>query len=162
VAVASLLLGSTGCGKKELTGTAGKDIKILPANTLPRELAGLTVKQENVAKATKQAKHSYVDAVGFYTLRQDKRVQGTVQVSRFNDSARLEDADFKTELVQRTSPGTPVAINVGNTTVQQSTGTKSTVSIWFSKGRMIVLTVLLAYTGSRGLLEQALVELPAT
>ena len=60
----------------------------------------------------------------------------------------------------QSSPGSPASVNVAGTTVQQSVGTKSSVSIWFSENRLIVLTVLKTYTGGRGLLEQAVVALP--
>lgn len=158
--VAALLLA--GCGQQALGGTAGKDIKVLPASTVPGTLAGLTVKPEKVTKALQKAKHSYVNAVGFYSLRKGKVVQGTLQVSQFGPEARLEQASFKERIVQEASPGAATGVNVGGKIVQQSAGTKSTVSIWFSKERMVVLTVLNTYTGARGLLEQALVALPAS
>lgn len=159
VALTAALLGS-GCGKTALTGTAGKDIKVLPASTLPKTLSGLTVKPEKVTKALQQAKHSYVDAVGFYSLRQQKVVQGTIQISHFGPTARIDSAAFRTKIVDAASPGKAAVVNVGGTTVSQSLGTKSIVTIWFSKGRMIVLTVLLSYPGARGLLEQTLAALP--
>lgn len=161
-AFAAGLIGLTGCGgEPELTGTPGKDIKVLPASTVPAKLNGLTVKSEKVTKALEQAKQSYVDKVGFYSLRnEDKVVQGTIQVSEFGPSARVSDPDFRTQVVNGSSPGTPATVNVAGTSVQQSTGTKSTVSIWFSEERLIVLTVLKTYAGSRGLLEQTVVALP--
>jgi hypothetical protein len=155
-------LGLTACGNEPLGGTAGKDIKTLPANTVPPKLAGLTVKPEKVTKALEKAKHSYVNAVGFYSLRKDKVVQGTLQISAFGPEARLDDAGFKTQIVQEASPGAPTPVNVGGKVIQQSSGTKSTVSVWFSQSRMVILTVLATYTGSRGLLEQSLVALPAS
>lgn len=159
MAAAVVLL--TGCGKAELTGTPGKDIATLPADTLPKKLGPLTVAPEKVAKALAKAKQSYVDAVGFYSLRnEDKVVQGTVQVSQFGPSARIDDKDFRRQVILGASPGAPAPVNVAGTTVQQSTGTKSTVSIWFSEDRLIVLTVLKTYTGGRGLLEQSVVALP--
>jgi hypothetical protein len=161
VAVASALL-LTGCGKEELGGTPGKQIKVLPASTVPATIAGLSVKPEKVNKALEKAKHSYVNAVGFYSLRKGKTVQGTLQVSQFGPEARLEEQDFRTEIVQQASPGAAEPVNVGGKTVQQSGGTKSTVSVWFSEDRMVILTVLKSYTGGRSLLEQTLVALPAT
>lgn len=158
----TVLLGLTGCGTPALTGTAGKDIKRLPASTLPKELSGLTVKPENISKDLKKAKHSYVDAVGFFTLRQAKVVQGTIQISRFGPSARLDSEDFRKQIITQSSPGAASIVNVGGAAISQSLGTKSTVSIWFSKGRLVVLNTLLSYPGGRGLLEQTLVALPAT
>lgn len=158
--VSALLL--SGCGKEELGGTPGKQIKVLPASTIPPKLAGLTVKQEKVNKALEKAKHSYVNAVGFYSLRKGKVVQGTLQISQFGPEARLGDEGFRTQIVQEASPGAPEDVNVGGKIIQQSAGTKSTVSVWFSQGRMVILTVLKTYTGARGLLEQAVVALPAT
>ena len=161
VALSATLLAATGCGKPALTGTNGKDIKVLPASTLPKTINGLTVREEKVTKALAQAKHSYVDAVGFYSLRQERVVEGTIQVSHFGPSARLGDAGFRTQIVNQVSPARPSQVNVEGASIAQSLGTKSTVSIWFSKGRMVVLTVLLSYPGARGLLEQTLVALPA-
>lgn len=160
VAISAMLLGTSACAKEPLTGTPGSKIAILPASTLPKTLAGLSVRPEKVTKALKQAKHSYLDAVGFYSLRKGKVVAATIQVSHFGPSARLDSADFRTQVVGQSSPGRPTAVNVGGTSIEQSLGTKSTVSIWFSKGRMVVLTVLLSYPGARGLLEQTLVALP--
>lgn len=156
------LLGLAGCGEAELTGTPGKDIKTLPVTTVPKVLNGLAVKPEKVTKALEQAKQSYVDAVGFYSLRKDNVVQGTIQVSEFGPSARLGDPEFRTQIINQSSPGTPATVNVNGTGVQQSTGTKSTVSIWFSEDRFVVLTVLKSYLGARGLLEQTVVALPGT
>lgn len=161
VVAMTVAFGLTACGTPALTGTPGKDIAKLPASTMPKELNGLAVKQEDISKSLKQAKHAYVDAVGFWTFRQARVVQGTVQVSRFGPSARLEDPDFRKQIITQTSPGEPTDLNVGGASVAQSQGSKSTVSIWISKGRLIVLTALLSYTGSRGLLEAALDALPA-
>ena len=156
------LLGLAGCGEAELTGTRGKDIKTLPVTTVPKVLNGLSVKPEKVTKALEQAKQSYVNSVGFYSLRKDNVVQGTIQVSEFGPSARLSDPEFRTQIINQSSPGTPSNVNVNGTGVQQSTGTKSTVSIWFSEDRFVVLTVLKSYLGARGLLEQTVVALPGT
>ena len=159
--VAALAL--TGCGKAELTGTAGKDIKTLPATTLPAKIGPLTAKPEVVDKAVKKARQSYVDAIGFFSLRDaEKKIQGTVQVSSFGPSARLDDPEFTRQVVLQSSPGAPSTVNVSGTSVQQSTGTKSTVSIWFSEDRLVVLTVLKTYTGGRGLLEQTVAALPGS
>lgn len=158
-------LALTGCGddKPTLTGTKGSDIKVLPASTLPKTINGLTVKPEVVTKALRQAKQSYVNKVGFYSLRnEEKRVQGTVQVSSFGPSARLDDPEFRREIVLQSSPGSPTPVDVSGTSVQQSVGTKSTVSIWFSQDRLVVLTVLKTYTGGRGLLEQTVAALPGS
>ncbi len=160
-AVATALLLS-GCGKEALGGTSGKNIKVLPASTLPATINGLAVKQERVTKALSAAKHSYVNGVGFFSLREDKVVQGTIQVSMFGPEARLSDDKFREQVITQSSPSIPTPVNVGGATVLQSDGTKATVSIWFSEERMVVLTVLNGYTGGRGLLEQALVALPAT
>lgn len=163
LALAAALLASGCGGEVELTGTAGKDIEKLPTTALPAKLGPLTVKPETVDKALEKAKQSYVDAVGFYSLRDpEKRVQGTVQLSAFGPSARLDDPDFRRQIVLQSSPGTPSSVNVAGTTVQQSTGTKSTVSIWFSEDRLVVLTALKSYTGGRGLLEQAVAALPGS
>lgn len=154
-------LGVTGCGTPALTGTAGKDITALPASTLPASLNGLAVTPEKVDKALLTAKHSYLDSVGFFSLRKDKVVQATVQVGHFGPSARLSSPDFRTSIVNSSSPGTPATVNIGSTPVQQSRGTKSTVTVWFSKDRLVILTVLKTYPGGRSLLEQALTALPS-
>ena len=89
--VAAVVLLSC-CGKAELTGTPGKDITTLPADTLPKKLGPLTVAPEKVTKALAKAKQSYVDAIGFYSLRNaEKVVQGTGQVSHCGSFARLDD-----------------------------------------------------------------------
>lgn len=160
VALSATLAGTTGCGGPELTGTAGKDIAVLPASTVPARFGELTVNPEDVAKALEQAKHSYVDAVGFYSLRKGKVVQGTLQIARFGPSARLGSEQFRNEIIQQSSPGSPTAVNVGSAIISQSNGTKSTVSVWFSQERLVVLTVLSTYLGGRGLLEQTLTALP--
>lgn len=162
VAVSLALVGASGCGSTPLGGTPGKDIQVLPDSTVPHQLNGLTVKPERVTKALKKARHAYVDAVGFYSLRHERVVQGTIEVARFGPGARLSDKSFRQRIVTDVSPGTPIDVNVGSSIVFQSAGTKSTVDIWFSKGRMVILTVLDTYTGGRGLLEQTLAALPAT
>lgn len=150
------------CSAQALGGTPGGAIATLPPSSLPASIGGLTVKAENVSKALTGVAHSYVDGLAFFSLRKGTQVEATIELARLGPAANLASQAFRTEIVNQVSVATPVSLDVAGATVEQSTGPKSTVTVWYSGRDLVVLTVLNSYLYGRGLLEAALAAEPAS
>ncbi|MHB8341955.1 MAG: hypothetical protein ACYDB7_12410 [Mycobacteriales bacterium] len=156
------LLLASACSAQALGGTPGGQIATLPPSTLPASIGGLTVAPENVTKALSGVAHSYVNGLGFFSLRKGTQVEATLELARLGPAAPLTSSAFRTEISNQVSVATPVTLDVAGSSVAQSTGPKSTVTVWYAGRDLVVLTVLNSYPQGRGLLEAALGAVPAS
>jgi hypothetical protein len=145
-------LGACGSGSPKLVVHS---IQPLTLKTLPPQVLGLAVRSE-AADQLKQAKRPYIDAVAFYSLRKGDELQATLQVSRFDQSARLSDPKFVTSLVSQIGSTAPKAVRMGHSTVYLTTGTRQSVSVWLRGRDMFILSSREDYTQPRGLLRALL------
>lgn len=157
-ALAALAVALTGCATAALGGTAGAAIGPIPPGTVPASLAGLSVRAQPVSKIVKPLRHTDVTELGFYSLRQHKLIQGTLELAEFNAAAAWRSPAFRAKILAAVSPGIPVTLDVAGQQVQQSAGLKSVVTVWFHDRYLLILTVLDTYPYGRGLLEAALRE----
>lgn len=155
LAVCGLVLaGTAACsGGGSLGGNAGSDIRPVAAVGLPTTVGGLTVRQEQVAKAIKGVQHSYLDGLTFYTLRQHTNVEATLEVAHFSSAAPMGNAKFLDRVRQGVAGGISTTAFIDGVEVSQTSGLKSTISDWFQGDNMFILTVLQSYQQGRGLLE---------
>ena len=155
--LAATLLGACGDGPSaSAEATAAKDIKQLPVELLPSEILGLTVAREDMSEALESAQLSYVNEVGLYSLRRDELLQATIQISRFNDNAAAESADFRRTLLAQVGGSVPKQVVVGDETVYLTTGTKQTIAVFFRGRTMIVLAIRDDFDKPRTLTREAL------
>jgi len=157
-ALAVAALGGAACsGSSALSeATPSNQIKTLPANLVPTDVAGLAVKQEDMSNTLKFARRSYIDGVGLYSFRKGDLLQATLQVSRFNGNARYQSLRFRQQVINKVGGSLPKAVRVGGDTVYLTTGTKQSLSMWFRGRDFLILAVREDYPTPRTLLRQAL------
>lgn len=156
LAVAGLAL--TACGRSEarVQPTAGERVQRLELSSLPSQLLGLTVQQEDVAETLTRVNSAFVDGLVLYSLRSDDLVQATLQVSRFGEGARYTQAEFRQTVVNQIGSSKPRAFRLGERTVHLTTGTKQSIAVWFQGRYMFVLASRADYDQPRTLLRKAL------
>jgi len=153
----SFLLGACAEGTTaSAEATAAGDIEQLSPTLLPSEILGLSVQREDMAEALQGAQLSYVDEVGLYSLRRDDLLQATIQVSRFNENADSESAEFRRTLLSQVGGSVPKQVVVGDETVYLTTGTKQTIAVFFRERTMVVLAIREDYDQPRTLTREAL------
>lgn len=152
----AVALGSTlaGCAQSSAKAVKGEQIEVLDASILPAEVQGLTVAVEE-ATAVQGAKSAFVDAVGLYSLRSDDLLQATLQVSRFTEDAKLDNA-FKRGVVQQVGSTTPQATRMSDKTVYLTTGKRQSVAVWFNDRYLFILGTREEYPTPRSLLRELL------
>jgi len=152
---AVVALGSAACGSGSSAKLVVHTIQPLTLKTLPSQVLGLTVKPE-ATDQLKQAKRPFIDAVAFYSLRKGDELEATLQVSHFDDKARLSDPNFVTSLVSQIGSTAPKAVRMGHDTVFLTTGTRQSVSVWLRGRDMFILSSREDFTQPRALLRALL------
>lgn len=155
-----LLLGAaaalSGCGKAAPPlGTSAREIGVVSASALPPRLDGLRVSPESILPKLKGSSDTYAKAVGFFSLRQGKLVQATLEVVQLIKKAPTSN-DFRVSLVNQISGGIPTELDLSNHDVYLATGVGSGTSIWFDGSSLFVLSTRSQFTTPRALLEAAL------
>lgn len=153
-----LVLLAGGCTRDSSAaeGVPSGKIEQLPADLLPGELNGLRVEREDEAETLQQARRSWAEAVGLYSLRSGDLLQATLQVTRLHDEADPADRDFRRALLNQIGGSASRPIRLGDRTVYVSTGNKQRLSTWFDGDYMFILAVRDDYDRPRTLLRQAL------
>ena len=161
VAVASVSLALLGaaCGTSSPKGTAADDIKQLPENELSGTYLGLKAEREDVGGSlANQEANAYIDAIGLYSLRSNKRLEATLQISKLSGQARPKDAKFQ-QLVANQIGGTKVqAFVMGGKHVYRSSQRKQSLTSWFVGDYFMILSVRDTYDSPRSLLRVLLEE----
>lgn len=159
-ALVSCSLLAAGCSGPALRGTSGRSIAILPASIVPGTMAGLSVRPDDVRPSLRSVKHSYLDAIGFYSLRSHDHVEATLEVARFAEQADYRSSAFRSSVAGGVEQAAPEELSVRGVEVYQASGTRSTIDVWFSGPWMMELTVLATYKHARSLLEAAVAASP--
>ncbi len=147
-----------GCGRSDaaVDPVAGKKVKVLELSSLPPEVLGLAVQREDVAGSVAKVSSTFIDALGLWSLRSDDLVQATLQVSRFSEGARVEEADFRQSVVNQIGSARPRTFRLGKRTVYLTTGTKQSLAVWFKGAYLFVLASRSDYDQPRTLLREVL------
>ena len=145
------------CGGGDDTAAPTK-IELLPNDLLPASMAGLRVEAEDIEGTVKGAKRqSYLDSAGLYSFRtEDDLLQATLQVSRFDDTARYQDRDFRQSVLLQIGSTVPRSFRMGDQTVYLSTGRRQNVVIWFKGKHLFVLSTREEFGRPRTLLREAI------
>ena len=158
LALAVAAAGLAGCGRSDAAAdpVAGKKVKVLEMSSLPAEILGLAVQREDVAGSVARVNSTFVEALGLWSLRSDDLVQATLQVSRFSDGARYDEADFRQSVVNQIGSARPRTFRLGKRTVYLTTGTKQSIAVWFKGAHLFVLASRSDYDEPRTLLREVL------
>jgi hypothetical protein len=158
VALALAAAGLAGCGRSDaaVEPVAGRSVKVLELSSLPAEILGLSVQKEDVAGSVARVSSTFIEALGLWSLRSDDLVQATLQVSRFSDGARYDEADFRQSVVNQIGSARPRTFRLGKRTVYLTTGTKQSIAVWFKGAHLFVLASRSDYDEPRTLLREVL------
>ena len=151
-------LTSAACGGDDASdeSTAAKDIEQLRADLVSGDILGLQTRQEDQKATLENAKRSYVDAVGLYSLRREELLQATLQITRFNENADFEDRGFRRSLLDKIGGSAPREVRMGADTVYMTSGTRQKISVWFRGRYLFILSTRDEFEQPRTLLREAL------
>lgn len=158
VVLAAFVFGAA-CGGSDPKGTAAADIKQLPDDLLTGTYLGLMPQREDIGGSlANQEANAYIDAVGLYSLRNNQRLEATLQVSKLSDKARPTDVEFQ-QLVANQIGGTKSqAFVMDGRNVYRSSSRKQSLSSWFRGDYFFILAVRDTYKEPRALLRLMLEE----
>lgn len=150
------LLPLAACGGGDGAQTA-EPIAQLEPDVLPTRLLGLTVRREDMSEPLEQVARSYAEAVGLFGLRDEADVlQATLQVTRLNEDADVDDDGFRSQLLAQIGGSLPREVRVGGAQVYLARGTRQALSVWFRGRVLFVLATREQYETPRALLREAL------
>ncbi|HVM09014.1 MAG TPA: hypothetical protein VM345_11155 [Acidimicrobiales bacterium] len=121
----------------------------------PSTMAGLEVVPENVTDQIAQVDNQYLAATALYSVRQDNKAVATLQISRFNKHARLDEEEFREGFVTNLGGQRGVPIRVGDQDVKFTQGNLQRISVWFRDELVFVLTTRDDFDRPRTLLREA-------
>jgi hypothetical protein len=147
-----------GCARSDASvePTAGQAVKALEIPNLPADLLGLKLAPENVTEDLAKVPAAFIDALSLYSLRKNDLVMATLQVSRFNDGADVDEDKFRQTVVNQIGSTAPRTVRLGGETVYLTTGTKQSIGVWFKGRHLFVLATRADYDEPRTLLRKAL------
>jgi hypothetical protein len=148
-----VVLSLAACGR---TDDDVATIVQLGSDALPTRIHGLTVEHEDVEERIAGVNRTYIESTGLYTLREGKKLQGTLQVSRFNDDVDPTDERFRLSLVNQIGSTEPKAFRMGDHVVYLTASKRQAVAVFFTGTAFGVLSTLETYEESRALLRDVL------
>lgn len=158
VAAATLLFGAA-CGTGEPEGTAAKDIRQLPQDLVGGTYLGLIPQREDIkGPLSSQEANAYVEAVGLYSLRNNERLEATLQISKLSSQARPDEVEFQQQVAAQIGGTKVQAFVMGGHNVYRSSQRKQSLSSWFRDDYFMILSVRDTYEKPRGLLRVLLEE----
>jgi hypothetical protein len=137
---------------------SGGDIKPIAASSLPGEILGLKVHQEDVKNTIARADDTYVTAVSLFSLRSGNVVNATLQVSRLSKQFRIESRAERESLADKIGGSRSASYRLGADTVYITQGLRQRIAVWFRGSSLYVLSVRDDFDRPRGLL-RAVMEL---
>jgi hypothetical protein len=125
--------------------------------SLPSQILGLKVVEENVAGEIRGVNETYLDSVGLFSFREaDDLLRATVQVGRFNEVAEQQRSRFRDAIIAQLGSTVPVQLHVGDRDVWLTSGTDQSIFSWFDTKGFYVLSVRSDYQFPRSLLRRLL------
>jgi hypothetical protein len=158
VALTTMFSGAA-CGSSNPEGTSAADIKQLPENELSGTYLGLEARREDIGGSlSNQEANAYIDAIGLYSLRNNQRLEATLQISKLSEHARPKDPKFQ-QLVANQIGGTKVqAFVMEGHQIYRSSQRKQSLTSWFQGDYFMILSVRDTYKAPRTLLRVLLEE----
>jgi hypothetical protein len=152
LALALVLLAACGGG----SGDAPVTVTQLGDDAVPGEIAGLRVDAEEVGERLAETEKPYVDAVGLYSLRDGRRLEATLQVSRFTDDVDPEDETFRQSIVAQIGSTEAKPFRMADEIVYLTASKRQNVAVFFEDRSFVVLSTLESFERSRALLREVM------
>jgi hypothetical protein len=159
LALAALVMLVAACGADTTAvgdPVAGKSISPLSSSLLPTKVLDLNVTSEDVSDQLATQNRAFVRQVSLFGLRKGDLLKATLQVSVFNDEAKLDRAAFRNRILRDIGRTVPQEVRLGDERVHVTTGNRQTIAVWFKGDDMLILSVRADYEQPRSLLRAVL------
>jgi hypothetical protein len=150
----AIAVGAAACGGRDGNGDTVV-IQQLSADVLPSKLLGLNVELEDVAARVEGVERSYIESTGLFSLRDGDELKATLQISTFNDEAKI-DRKFRLAVVDQIGATKPRSFRMGDDTVYLTSSKRQGVAIFFRPRSFVVLSTLDTFDQGRSLLREIL------
>ena len=151
VALATTMF-SAACGS-DPKGTSASEIKQLPPDLLTGTYLGLRPEREDIAGSLgNQEANAYLDAVGLYSLRNNQRLEATLQISKLSSQARPNSLKFQEQVADQIGGTKSQAFVMAGRRVYRSSSRKQSLASWFRGDYFMILSVRDTYKQPRTLL----------
>jgi hypothetical protein len=155
VAACALLVFLPACGNESEAVPRRAVAKAVVS--LPSQILGLKVVEENVAGEIRGVSGTYLDSLGLFSFREeDDLLRGTLQVGRFNEVAEPQRRRFRDAIIAQLGSTVPIQLRVGEDDVWLTSGTEQSIFTWFDSQGFYVLSVRSDYAFPRSLLRRLL------
>jgi hypothetical protein len=125
--------------------------------SLPSQILGLKVVEENVTGDIKGINGTYLDSLGLFSFREaNDLLRATLQIGRFNDVAEPQRKKFRDAIIAQLGSTVPVQLRVGADDVWLTSGTEQNIFTWFEPKGFYVLSIRSDYAFPRTLLRKLL------
>lgn len=157
-AVAALLGMLASCSTGGVTAASPSPSPVVSASvSLPTQILGLRLTQEDIGKRLKDVGGSYLDSVSLLGLREQnkaKTLRAALEVGHFNALARPESPTFRSRIVAQIGTSVPQSLRLADREVFMSAGQLQYTFMWFSNRWMYMLTVRRDYPFVRTLVRR--------
>ena len=154
-AACALLLFLPACGNSSEAVPRRQPSKAVA--TLPSQILGLRVVEENVTSEIKGINETYLDSLGLFSFREaDDLLRATLQIGRFNEVAEPQRRRFRDAIIAQLGSTVPLRLRVGDDDVWLTSGTEQSIFSWFDDEGFYVLSVRSDYAFPRSLLRKLL------
>lgn len=155
--VVFLTVIATSCGNEASPVRVGAEPQVEAAGiSLPGQIIGLQLREENVDEKLEEVDRAYLDSVGLFSLRENDLLRATLQVGRLNALAEPNSASFRNQIIDLLGSTRPTPIQVNGQIVYLTTGNEQSIFAWFEGRGFFVLNVHREYPFPRTLLRQIL------
>lgn len=157
MAACALLLFLPACGDESQAVQQQPRAPSKAVVSLPSQILGLRVVEENVTQQVRGVSGTYLDSLGLFSFREeDDLLRGTLQIGRFNDVAEPERRRFRDAIIAQLGSTVPLQLRVGERDVWLTSGTEQNIFTWFDPKGFYVLSVRSDYSFPRSLLRRLL------
>lgn len=154
--LAALVVASAtaACGGGSAARVAGGG-KVAP-DAVPPAVLGLRTQEEDVSGPLREAgDNAYVSHVRLWSLREEDRLRGTLEVGRFSPDAPATE-EFRRRVADQLGQSAPRIRRIGTDRVFVSAGNRQTYYLWFRGIHFVLLGVPADATNPRAVLRAAI------
>lgn len=148
-----LLVLGPACGSGPTSAAAEKGTLNI---SLPSQILGLTVQQEQLAKGMDDVERPYFDALALFSLRENDLLRASLEMGRFNSLARPDSKGFRNQLLGKIGSREPRSMRVGSETIYVTAGNQQAIFVWFDGDGFFVMTTHQDFVFPRTLLRRIL------
>jgi len=156
-----LLVGAVAASLAACADTKASDQVVSPPGrtqaTLPAQVLGLEVIEENISGNIKGVSDTYLQSLGLFSFREgDELLRATLQIGRFNDVAENEKERFRDAIIGQLGQSVPIELRVGTEKVFLAAGGEQNIYTWFDSLGFYALSVRSDYPFPRTLVRKLL------